>query len=298
MFVLRVSQQYGTERILKSNESLDFEKLKQKQRSSGPPDVLQVLPKKKKIKHESAREMQVSRIPDTEEMHMAAGQRGDMMKRSILIIGKVGVGKATIANKIVGYPAFPVRESMQGITRESEKMKTREVQGYSISIIDLTRQYDYQPQESFAAELRQVCEKPLHSILFVIQKGRLTQGEKFIFEHIINNCPKNAKAVSDLIITNCELEKDNARRKIKSDFETDSNIIAQFVQGIYTVGFPNTDRMKDGVRKMYDEVVENDMKRLHELIRSRDVPQHVTFKQLEGAMYIRDKNDQMGCLLQ
>ena len=39
------------------------------------------------------------------------------LRRNVVVVGKTGVGKSTVANKLVGDDVFKVAEELDGVTR-------------------------------------------------------------------------------------------------------------------------------------------------------------------------------------
>ena len=78
-----------------------------------------------------------------------------------------------------------------------------------------------------------------------------------------------------LIITNCEGLDKEARDGVIKDFKLGKDtegIAAAMHNRIYTVGFPNTDKVIPALKDAYKEEIADDRKKLHELIIQSNSP--------------------------
>lgn len=204
----------------------------------------------------------------TEQAFSSAGAN----HRTILIIGKVGVGKSTLANHILGRKDAKTRGTMEGVTRRAQALREIDGQGpggitYRVKIVDVSAQYDSVPDQArIMQDLQSACNEPLNLVLFVVQRGRITRTEKKIFEIIVPKCPR---IITSLIITNCEDLDDRAREEAIQDFKEDeySKQMAQYIgNGVYTVGFPNLEKIKPRMREVYQEGITSDEELLQDII--------------------------------
>ena len=46
------------------------------------------------------------------------------LRRNVVVVGKTGVGKSTVANKLVGDDVFKVAEELDGVTRTISHCET------------------------------------------------------------------------------------------------------------------------------------------------------------------------------
>ena len=200
-------------------------------------------------------------------------------KRTILILGKVGVGKATIANHIMEKEVFEVKGPVESVTRPPNQLRFHElpVRKYTaikVFIIDTIAQSEKKSHEYGSVyESIKIPEK-VNLILFVIQKGFpwLTKGER---DQLHNFMMQNAKLskISALIITFCEVLDQAAREEVVTDFRKDKCVqeIADFMKkGILAVGFPNPKTMDETMYQLLLENIREDEKKLYELVDTCD----------------------------
>ena len=192
----------------------------------------------------------------------------------IVILGKVGVGKATLANHIVGRPEFTVGRSVDGFTRDVGQVRTSEgttTSGirYEIKIFDVLGQFQKKEKDKYIEGLQEAFQSSdVNIILFVVQKGRLITEESKTLEKLAHYCPNNLLA---LVITGCEGLSEAAREEIREDVRTDdrsSKFAQKMGKGLYPVGFPNLDNISQHLIQEYKEEMAEDERELQKLIRN------------------------------
>ena len=192
-----------------------------------------------------------------------------LQKRTIVILGKPGVGKATIANEILGERKLPVSTTVGGMTRAlnpvqiAEKRDTDKGYSYKIYVIDV----DSTSTSAAVREDLKECDG-VNLVLLVFKSGRFTNEEKELFHTILDSIPKAAE-ISGLVVTTCEDLSEHARRNLVEDFKSNkhtASIASKLQKGILTVGFPNLEAVRPELKDVYSEDVENDRDKLHTLI--------------------------------
>ena len=168
-----------------------------------------------------------------------------MARRNVLVIGKTGAGKSTVANKIIGENVFPTSGSVGSSTSVNthyDKVVVDERNGreYTIRMIDTigfedtgsedgTKKSNEQIIESVKCYFQTITPEGLHLIIFVFRQGRFTQEEKTVFEFITETFGANIKPLSALVITHCDNQTDEAREEIISNFQKDSLTRGTFI---------------------------------------------------------------------
>ena len=193
--------------------------------------------------------------------------------RRILILGKVGVGKSTLVNHIVGKTVTPVQNAIDSVTRQPRGFNTlREVGSNGLfhvfKVIDTVGQYELQTQFNLLSEL-QSLQKHLNLIVFVIQNGHMTKEEKCKIESVISHGNQNMSFISALVVTYCEHLDEVSRKDVVHQMKNNEHTrdIAAFMQkGIFTVGFPDMSGVKDGLKEVFEETIASDEKRIRKLI--------------------------------
>ena len=201
-------------------------------------------------------------------------------RRTVLIVGKTGTGKSTLANHILKANKFPVSSSVQSEgTRISHAEAERLLEGntrLTIKVIDTRGLFENAAQVSNKDVIKEVklhCKANLiqgvNLILFVFRKGKYTKEEREAFQAVIKEFGKDIQNVSALIITNCESLNENKREEIKQDFLTNplTSGIGKFMgKGIHTVGFPIIDDAPEVFQNYLQAIAVADEESLAQLI--------------------------------
>lgn len=203
-------------------------------------------------------------------------------RRNIIVLGKTGAGKSTVANTILGQEVFPVSTSVQSVTRRirrGEAKFTAHNVEYNVKLIDTVGLFDTGAVtntttiEEIKTFFREKVTEGVHLVLFVFKEGRFTPEERDTFDFIIKKFSREISEISALVITNCELKSEKARQAIESEFRDvpTTKHIADFVkQGIYVVGFPKIEDIEEEFRPMMEQKVEADKNKLKMLVQSCD----------------------------
>ena len=105
-------------------------------------------------------------------------------------------------------------------------------------------------------------------ILFVFKQGRFTKEENETFKFIIKNFKNEISEISALIITGCDNEDEEGRKKIVEEFTINpvTKEIASFMgKGIHCVGFPTLTNMKQQIKTIIEEDMKKDITMLRNL---------------------------------
>lgn len=202
------------------------------------------------------------------------------MRCNIVVLGKTGAGKSTVANSIVGQQLFEVGTSVRSVTRgirNGEAKFTEDDVEYNIKLIDTVGLFDTggktneQAIDEIKKHFQNRVPEGVNLILFVYREGRFTREEKDTFDFIIKKFSSEISEISALVITNCDTKSDRARENVKDEFceNTVTKPIADFVKkGIFVVGFPKLDDVDDEDKPRMEEKMEKDRKKLQALVRS------------------------------
>lgn len=206
-------------------------------------------------------------------------------KRNVIVIGKCGAGKSTVANCITGTNRFAVSSGLDGNSKDT-MAKHAEVElatngcKYVIKVVDTVGLFKpgiaSHARKANKGGLRQVMQyirdtspEGVSVILFVFREGRFTREEDAAFKAIMDIFGNNISEMSALVITNCENLSEEERKVLVREFKTEDRTaqIARFMgKGIYPVGFPNITEMRAPLRDAYKEGIEADTKTLRQLI--------------------------------
>ncbi len=190
--------------------------------------------------------------------------------RKILIFGKAGAGKSTVANAIIGVDVFEVAGSIQSTTRKAimryEEGKGSDGFTYKVALVDTVGVGDSRPPKSLQERAMSGSKKlkAVNLILFVFKLERFTQQEKESFQAVMKflGSSPNASAVTALIVTCCEQKDEQAREQIKHELKQ-STKVAQFSQkGIFLVGLPPLNQLPPPIKEHYEQIIIEDTTKL------------------------------------
>ena len=207
-------------------------------------------------------------------------------ERCVLLLGKSGAGKSTVANHLVGHdpmspdePPFRVcTQVLQSVTREVKHEIVEfmwENDLYRVTVVDTVGLFDtrYFGSDLFDKTVQYIRRTKLriNLILFVMKNGRVTAEEREVFSFIMAKL-RSASAsafVSALVVTGCENLNATAREAFVQEFEVNPDtreIASQMGMGIYPVGFPPVKSMEPLLQRFYIPRMVQDRDMLRELI--------------------------------
>jgi GTP-binding protein EngB required for normal cell division len=203
--------------------------------------------------------------------------------RNVVVVGKSGAGKSTVANKIIGSTVFRVADSLGSVTKRQTHAQVGMHFGnveYRMKVVDAVGLFDTGKDKSdnqaIMDEIKHYFTEKfpegINLVLFIFKKGRFTQEERETFDFIIREFREAVSEMSALIITNCENMGKKAREEYIMDFRSRPATadIANFMgKGIYAVGFPDLSHMEEDDEDMMlvlSKKAEKDVQQLRELV--------------------------------
>ena len=205
-----------------------------------------------------------------------------IQKRNIIVLGKTGAGKSSVANRIVGMDLFEVTtSSVSSVTKHPSVKEASVIHDgiqYTFKTIDTVGLFDTaeKTNEEIFREaktfIRERVPEGISLVLFVFKEGRFTPEERKTFESLTKNFGKSKITdISALIVTCCENMTPKARIALVEEMKSNerTNKITSFMKkGIYPVGFPNLKEVDPRIKEVHEETAKQDAETLHKLIRN------------------------------
>ena len=204
-----------------------------------------------------------------------------LANRNVVVVGKTGGGKSTVANKVLGLEKFAIKNVANSVTSEVEahcstfydqSSRTR----YNFKVIDTIGVFDTkQKNDDVIAKIKTFFRKDspegINLVLFVFRKGRFTDEERRTFDYIIGNFSDQISDFSALVLTCCEGQTDAANQEFHASFEEEASDIVSFMKrGIYMVGFPDISKIKPEMKQVMEEETKEKAEMLRKVVMKAD----------------------------
>ena len=188
----------------------------------------------------------------------------DNAERNVVILGKVGTGKRTLGNHIIGTDVFHSGEHSADTKCHYEEWQSVQNMLCRILIVHTeSLQTDHLTQY-----IRQQFER-IHLVIFVISTAPYNDVIKRSLMCAIGSLHPRAKRLCALVITRCDGFKDDARQKTIDHFRCTGvcRDVAKFVgKSIYTVGFSSVSN------KARRASIAKDEKAIRQLVKNSEYP--------------------------
>ena len=207
-----------------------------------------------------------------------------VIKRNVIILGKTGCGKSTLANKILNENRFQVSGKVSSETADIQSevnIVTIEGTRYQITVTDTVGFFDTKQRnkrfnnvimKKIISELIKVAPHGLNLIIFVFRNGRFTEEERECFDIVTRHFKTLIEKASMLVITNCGKKQDVRQAAVK-DFvsnEFTKPFANSMQKGIYTVDFPDISEYDDEIAEVLKPRIKSDQAALHKVIAAAD----------------------------
>ena len=185
---------------------------------------------------------------------------------NILLLGKVGVGKARMVNEMFKKEIFKCGTPADVTQGVSDREKTFEYEGarYRAKIYDTVsssskmRGPRIKPSSTVAAlrkHMAKIYPGGISAVFLVYRHGSLSNVERKRFLYILRRLnEETVPFVTALVITGCANKNESARKRIVAEFDGNPHTqeIGRYVlQGMYAVGFTDLGSVPDAMTEMY-----------------------------------------------
>ena len=229
---------------------------------------------------------------------------------NILIIGKTGAGKASIANAILDSDVFHVGTAIQSTTRDCNEtipVEKHSAGGYNykIALVDTVGVKDDQQVEQHKKRIREALTNfdYLNMIILVLKFDRFSAEETKLFQEVISIL--NSRLVTDtssitaLVITGCEQKDTTARNGIWSSLESNDKTsqVVQFARkGTVLVGLPKISEVLQQFKQLIEQRKNSDKQQLQQLAKHCQAEKSEIIPPAENST--RRKYYCQGCIVQ
>jgi len=206
-----------------------------------------------------------------------------MPRRCVVLLGKSGAGKSTVANMLIGHNPLSQEEPPFGVSSKILQSVTGEVSHvtanfrlggrlYSLKLIDTVGFFDTQAEYSFEKmkEYFKDFTDGISLFLFIFKKDRFTRKDQDVFSFIWSKFnQETVSSISALAVTACEQDSPEVREEFIQEFRSDPathKIALQMQLGIYPVGFPSLKQMNPKFQSIHKASMEQDRDTLLSLI--------------------------------
>lgn len=214
-------------------------------------------------------------------------------KMNIIILGEGGSGKSTVANNILQRKdAF---EETHGVSSKNsctcfKSSVMINSSNYAVTVIEANTVQDI--KDHFRSP-RECCCNDLtkfHLILYLVKSGRQTQEYYDWISKQTKELSNETRAISALIITFSESMDKKHRDDAEEDLRSSLQVHSLMDVGIYSMGFPRLETLPPMMSGAYKEVVDQDTKKLFEILESsikqgRVCQKNKLFKSWCGRLY-------------
>ena len=210
------------------------------------------------------------------------------LKRNVLVLGKLGVGKTTVCYQILSVdqegpltaadtyvtpPKGGFYMHSGSIRHGNEVYDINIVEDiiYYIGINDMILNH----LEKLHALLSDKTPEGIHLVLFVVKLGRWTLEEDRMLQYLTERYPE-LSSITAMVITGCENNTHQQRQQVIQEFSQQHK--GDFMQkGIYCVGFPDLRVLLPAYAEIFKERMIEDQSILRNVVYNADKAKKITF---------------------
>ena len=213
---------------------------------------------------------------------MACSSSSNFAKiRNVIILGKIGSGKSTIINKVLGVECVEARFSFSRVTTEIRKVsRPIEVEGekYHVNFIDTLGIFDSKSEvkkdnEKTMTDIKEAIKTHfsggVNLIIVTANIAMLDALDIEIFKMLEDHFKAMFWKVCILVFTHRDkINRVTVKKKI-CDFKENAKskfIASKFDERIYTVGFPPAEDIRDDHKDMLLKEIPIDIDNLRKVI--------------------------------
>lgn len=208
-----------------------------------------------------------------------------MNDRTVVVIGKTGAGKSTVANKILESSnienQFKVSDTVldsvtQSVSAKKALLKTKGDIYYAVQVVDTIGLFDTsglaRNNDAIMKEIESFFRERISGvnlILFVFKQGRWTSEEQRSFDLFTKYFVDEASSISALVITGCDGYTEERKERVCEEFkETHSDIYDFMKKGVFAVSFQDVSKLIDEIQPVHKEKQKADQEKLRKLVYS------------------------------
>ena len=212
-----------------------------------------------------------------------ASSKPTTLERYVMVIGKVGCGKSTLINKIIGTNVFRAEQSLNRVTyaiRQTVGKKYIDEILYELDFIDTiglgdvvenpSHQLSFSNPEIIVMIKEQLKVRFKHgvNIIFVtIRYKTFKKDDKDMFKLLQTHFKPKFWNLAVLVITHCEGIKDSVLKEYIEKLKSTEPAIRKFEDRIVTTGFPDLNTIREELKIPYPEEIAEGVKILDNIIK-------------------------------
>ena len=206
--------------------------------------------------------------------------------RIVVVIGKTGAGKSTVANKILessnAENQFKVSDTVldsvtQSVSAEKALLKAKGDVYYSVEVVDTIGLFDTSAlakkrnNNDIMKEIELFFRERISGanlILFVFKQGRWTDEEQQTFDLFTKYfVDTEVSDISALVVTGCDGYTEEQKEKVCKEFEEKQPDICRFMKkGVLAVSFQDVSKLIEEIQPIHKEKQKADQEKLRQLV--------------------------------